>query len=333
MVRNSNRRQEEESGSPHGARRVSARHWRPTLALAVCIASVGWAPQSVHAQRGYDREENPTGIWQGYCLPLPFNQAVGLCAGYTGAPKVCAASISGENTKSAEYWFDQEIFNERAPHTDKSLVKGTQSFEALQMYIVNWACKQIGENVRQRSTLSPDEKQEAACNFVWRRDQEIQSDALFSVPANGYSWGTFIYKPPGKNLSTFVFKGSPKQQCSHDYECRGLNSPGDVYTSCDYCENYFNLYCDVKPHAVFKFCMENVHCVCNSVLKPCARPNKDRCPRDAADKAACHGAFPDGMYYPVYGAPASSASKPRSFALLVFSCVTLGVLSVLSVYP
>jgi len=70
MVRNSNRRQEEESGSPHGARRVSARHWRPTLALAVCIASVGWAPQSVHAQRGYDREENPTGIWQGWFLFL-----------------------------------------------------------------------------------------------------------------------------------------------------------------------------------------------------------------------------------------------------------------------
>jgi len=60
-----------------------------------------------------------------------------------GAPKVCAASISGENIKSAEYWVDQEIFNERAPHTDKTLVKGTQSFEALQMYLVNWACKQV----------------------------------------------------------------------------------------------------------------------------------------------------------------------------------------------
>jgi len=70
MVRNSNRRQEEESGGPHGARRVSARHWRPILALAVCIASVGWAPQSAQAQRGYDREENPTGIWQGFFFLL-----------------------------------------------------------------------------------------------------------------------------------------------------------------------------------------------------------------------------------------------------------------------
>jgi len=319
--RNSNRRQEDETRGQGDASKVTpvpAAHvglrggcapWRSrlTLTLVVCIAS-GWVPQLAQAQRGFEKVQKPTGIWQGYCLPHTFNQAVGLCAGYTGSPKVCAASTGGQNTKSSEYWEDNEIFNKRAPHTDKTLVKGTQSFETLQLYIVNWACKQIGENVRQRSTLTPDEKQTAACNYVWRRDQEIQSDALFSVPANGYSWGTFQYKPPGKNLTTFVFKGAPKQQCSQDYECRGLNSPGEVYTSCDYCENYFNTYCDVDKHTVFKFCMQNVHCVCNSVMKPCAKPNKDRCQKNVAgDGVECPKAFPDGVYYPVYGAPASGS--------------------------
>jgi hypothetical protein len=219
----------------------------------------------------------------GYCLPLSFDQPVGLCAGYSGSPRVCAASIDGQNTKSATNWHDNQIFNIRAPHTDKTLIKGSQSFETLQLYIVNWACKQIGENVRQRSTLSADEKQTAACNFVWRRDQEIQNDALFSVPAAGQPWGTFLYKPPGKNLTYFVFKGAPKQQCANDYECRGLNDPGETYTSCDFCEEYFNKYCDIDPATVFRFCMEKVHCVCNSVQKPCALPDEDRCPRDPAN--------------------------------------------------
>ena len=221
-----------------------------------------------------------TYAWAGYCLPIEFEQAVGLCAEYTGAPNVCSASIGGENIKSGQYWHDNEVFNIRAPHTDKTLLKGTQSFETLQLYIVNWACKQMGENVRQRNDLSDDQKQTAACNFVWRRDQEIQNDANFSVPATGFPWGTFMYKPPGKNLTTFVFKGAPKQQCANDYECREVNTPGDVYTSCDFCEEYFNSYCDITASEVFKFCMEKVHCVCNSVTKPCAIPNKKRCPME-----------------------------------------------------
>jgi hypothetical protein len=192
---------------------------------------------------------------------------------------VCSASISGENTRSGQFLLDNETFNIRAPHTDKALIRGTQSFETLQLYINNWACKQMGENVRQRNTLTDDQKQTAACNFVWRRDQEIQNDANFSVPAANHIWGTFNYKPPGKNLTTFVFKGAPKQQCHNDYECREVNTPGEVYTSCDFCEDYFNTYCDVSAFEVFKFCMEKVHCVCNSVLFPCATPDKKRCPQ------------------------------------------------------
>ena len=303
----------------------------------------------------------------GYCLPLDFNQPVGLCEQFKGSPRVCAASIDGMNTKSAFYWLDNEIFNIRAPHTDKTLTQGSQSFETLQLYMVNWACKQIGENVRQRSTLSPAEKQQAACNFVWRRDQEIQNESLFSVPAPGYPWGTFMYKPPGKNLTTFMFKGVPKKQCTHDYDCRGQNTPGDVYTCCDYCEDYFNRYCEVDPDVVFKFCMEKVQCVCNSVQKTCSKPRTDRCPknekglctclaflaaawnacmpraypcvecayaaclfvltRKCAGEPLCHPAFNDGMYFPVHGAPCSSAAKLGALKLAIPTLLLLSLVA------
>lgn len=77
------------------------------------------------------------------------------------------------------------------------------------------------------------------------------------------------YDPPGENASSWVFKGMPKDQCKQDYDCRAANDPGQVYTCCDYCESYFNEFCDVTPEETFKFCMERVHCVCNSVTKPC----------------------------------------------------------------
>jgi hypothetical protein len=253
---------------------------RSTLVCLACLVCIWHAPQIAQAQKGYDKEENPTGLWTGYCLPLEYKQAVGLCAGYQGSPKVCAASVKGANTKSATYWHDEEIFNIRAPHTEKSLLKGTQAFETLQLYLVNWACRQIGDNIRPRTGLSPDDFQEAACNFVWRRDQEIQNNKEDKnpVPAHGMRWGTFKYQPPGKNETTFMFKGIPRQQCKFDFECRGLNTPGDVYTACEFCESYFNKYCSIDTATVFQFCMEKVHCVCNSVLKPCAKPRKDRCP-------------------------------------------------------
>ena len=148
----------------------------------------------------------------------------------------------------------------------------------LQLYILSWVCKQIGDNVRPKTTLTPDEKQMAACNYVWRRDQEVQNNEKTLVPAAGFRWGTFQYKPPGQNLTTFMFKGIPRAQCAADYECRGINTAGDVYTACDYCEEYFNKYCAIDPATVFRFCMETVHCVCNSVKKPCSLPKKDRCP-------------------------------------------------------
>ena len=41
---------------------------RSTLWIMVCIASVGWAPQLSDAQKGYDKEEKPTGLWYGESL-------------------------------------------------------------------------------------------------------------------------------------------------------------------------------------------------------------------------------------------------------------------------
>ncbi len=87
-------------------------------------------------------------------------------------------------------------------------------------------CKQLGEDVLQRADLTAEEKQEAACNFVWRRDQEIQRPGS---PQPEEPWGRFTYDPPGEaNQTTFTFKGIPKNQCSFDYDCREFNDPGQV---------------------------------------------------------------------------------------------------------
>ena len=292
--------------------RRSRTRWQSALALAVGIATFGLVPLA-QAQRGYDKEEKPTGIWQGYCLPLEYKLATGLCAGYEGTRKVCSASIDGDNHKSAKNWLDTEVYNIRAVHTDKTLVKGSQAFNTLQNAVVGKACKQISPNTRLKTGLTDSQKTEAACNFVWRRDQEIQDEMDENMPGKGYPWGTFRYKPPGKNDTTFIFKGIPKQQCEHDYECRKINTPGEVYTSCDYCEAYFNSFCDTDTATVFKFCMEKVHCVCNSVLKPCAKPKMNRCPKqpkpgEKGAKCGTGSPFPKGMYFPLHGAPAADAS-------------------------
>jgi len=41
-----------------------------------------------------------------------------------------------------------------APHTDKALEEGGQSFDFLKIFLNNWACKQIGETVRVRTDLT-----------------------------------------------------------------------------------------------------------------------------------------------------------------------------------
>ena len=147
--------------------------------------------------QGYDMEEIPTGAFKGYCVQLPYDQQNGLCQGYKGTPKVCSVSEDGEgNPLAAINWLEEEVFSRRAPHTDKSLERGGQSFEFLQIFLNNWVCKQVGENYRVRTILTDDEKQEAACKYIWRRDQEIQNGSLpnGAVPSEGDLWGTFTYK-------------------------------------------------------------------------------------------------------------------------------------------
>uniref|UniRef100_A0A7S4PLD0 Pherophorin domain-containing protein n=1 Tax=Guillardia theta TaxID=55529 RepID=A0A7S4PLD0_GUITH len=207
--------------------------------------------------KGYDKEETATGIFKGYCIPMSYNYEIGLCQGYSGTAKVCAATSKADNQFSAEYYKTNEVMSSTSAIMDKTLVKGGTFFKQLALYMITKACSQIGPNVQVNGNLNDDQIQKGACNFVWRRDQEIQNASISNTPAKNQSWGTFLYQGP-RNLTYFVFKGIPKSQCSYDYDCRHFNQPGQVYTCCDYCEHYFSTYCDAKPYEIFKFCMEKV---------------------------------------------------------------------------
>ena len=54
---------------------------------------------------------------------------------------------------------------------------------------------------------------------------------------------------------------------------------------------------------VYRFCMEKVHCVCNSVKKGCYKPDTKRGVSDT---------FPNGRVYPLHGAPCSRAQRPAA---------------------
>jgi len=280
--------------------------------------AVALLPGRVSGNKGYDKVENPTGLFKGYCVPLEFDITRGICEGNTrlgaSAPRVCAASTDGVNPLAAMSWYNNEVENQFAPHTDKNLVFGDKSFQKLVQYFNSWACKQLGgDDAEQRGDLTDLESQEMACNFVWRRDQEIQKDG---APNPGADWGEFFYLPPGKNETAFLFRGVPKNQCSFDYDCREFNDPRLVYTCCDYCEYYFNKFCNVDPELVYRFCMEKVHCVCNSVKKGCYKPKKER---------GVTPTFPEGRVYPLHGAPCSAAARPAASisGLLLAAGVTL----------
>mmetsp|Transcript_40242 Transcript_40242/g.95549 ORF Transcript_40242/g.95549 Transcript_40242/m.95549 type:complete len:298 (+) Transcript_40242:243-1136(+) len=285
---------------------------RQNRALAFHLSLAVWALLFAYASasKGYDKEENPTNVFKGYCVPLNFDQQQGLCQFGSKTVKVCAASTDSLNPLSATAWYFNEVANRRAPHNDKALVG--QAFDKLQLFFTNWVCKQLGEDVLQKTDLSDAMKQEAACNFVWRRDQEIQKQGS---PQPEEPWGRFTYDPPGDaNQTTFTFKGIPKNQCSFDYDCRAFNDPGQVFTCCDYCEWYFSRFCEVPKETIYRFCMEKVHCVCNSVTKSCAKPDRDR---------GVSEVYPDGKLYPVYGAPCSPAPlhRPSSWMALVLAGV------------
>jgi hypothetical protein len=46
-------------------------------------------------------------------------------------------------------------------------------------------------------------------------------------------------------------------------------------------------------------------------------------------KAVCHEAFPNGMYFPVYGAPAASANTFRAVTAFTLTGVFLAVIAAL----
>jgi len=235
---------------------------------------------------------------------LTYNMELGLCQGLKGSVKVCAAGTQGVSRLSARTWFDLEVNNRAAYINDKTLVKGDQAYVKLYRTLNTKICRQMGPTVSPKTTLSDNDQQDMACNFVWRRDEEIQNKLREEALSPGDPWGVIRYDPPGQNESSWIFKGIPKDQCGLDYDCRDANDAGKVHTCCDYCEMYFNKYCETTKEAVFQFCMERVQCVCNSVTKPCySNPTYRR--------------------YPLYGAACSPASttSPTTALTLVFAAV------------
>jgi len=258
------------------------------LGMAVALVGIGLAS----AGKGYDKLENPSNLFKGYCVPLSYSTELGLCQGLSGSVKVCAAGTQGENRLSARTWYELEVSNRAAYINNKDLVFGDQAFTNLYRTINSKICRQMSPTVTPKTTLKDSDNQDMACNFIWRRDEEIQKNRE-EAPSPGDPWGVVQYDPPGQNVSRWIFKGVPKNQCDFDYDCRAANDPGTVHTCCDYCEYYFNRFCDTTPEAVFKFCMERVHCVCNSVTKP------------------CYGR------YPLYGAACSRADSSRIPSMLI----------------
>eukprot|EP00960_Hanusia_phi_P024287 715562-Hanusia_phi.AAC.1 len=122
--------------------------------------------------KGYDKEEVATGAFKGYCIPMTYNYQIGLCQGYSGTAKVCAATSKANNAFSAEYYKNSEVMSASSAVMDKTLVKGGTFFNQLALYLVTKACSQIGPNVQVSGNLNSEQLQQGACNFVWRRDQQ-----------------------------------------------------------------------------------------------------------------------------------------------------------------
>lgn len=51
----------------------------------------------VSGNKGFDKLENPTNLFKGYCVPLSFKTELGLCQGLRGNVRVCAAGTAGVN--------------------------------------------------------------------------------------------------------------------------------------------------------------------------------------------------------------------------------------------
>jgi hypothetical protein len=133
---------------------------------------------------------------------LTYNMELGLCQGLKGSVKVCAAGTQGVSRLSARTWFDLEVNNRAAYINDKTLVKGDQAYVKLYRTLNTKICRQVvaipvssrqpmtfnacscvlhglgltssplfqmGPTVSPKTTLSDNDQQDMACNFVWRR--------------------------------------------------------------------------------------------------------------------------------------------------------------------
>jgi hypothetical protein len=117
----------------------------------------------VLADKGYDGQENPTGAYKAYCVPLQYNFELGLCQGISASVKVCAVTAEGTHPQSAVSWLNREIMPKGAPHMDKTIIVGDKSYNNLQKYFHDWVCKQVNPLSLPVTSLSDQQRQNAAC--------------------------------------------------------------------------------------------------------------------------------------------------------------------------
>lgn len=126
------------------------------------------------ADKGYDKEENPTGAYKSYCVPLQYNFELGLCQGISGNVKVCAVTAEGVHPQSAVSWLNREVMPKGSPHMDKTIIQGDKSYNDLQKYFHDWVCKQVDPLSLPVVGLSDSQKQSAACKCVPARPTSHQ---------------------------------------------------------------------------------------------------------------------------------------------------------------
>ncbi len=136
--------------------------FRAVASLGVFVFYFGFAA----ADKGYDKEENPTGAYKSYCVPLLYNFELGLCQGISGNINVCAVTAEGVHPLSAVSWLNREIMPKGSPHMDKTIIQGDKSYNDLQKYFHDWVCKQVDPQSLPVVALSESQKQSAACKCV-----------------------------------------------------------------------------------------------------------------------------------------------------------------------
>ena len=150
-----------------------ANKWSAKSRLWILIAT-HYFFNLVYADKGYDKEEHPTGAYDAYCVPVDFKFELGLCQGTAGSVNVCAVTAEGEHPLSAVQWLNREVMPKGAPHMDKTIIQGDKSYNDLQKYFHTWVCKQVDPLSRPIVTLSDSQKKAAACKCVFDKLYSLQ---------------------------------------------------------------------------------------------------------------------------------------------------------------